>query len=244
VTLRVFRTELPSTQAEAVRRARDGAPEGTRVVANRQTAGRGRGEHVWASPEGNLYLSVLLRFPTTHRPILSLAVGVRLRAALAERYGVATLLKWPNDLLLAEAAPARKLAGILIDVVPSPTLGRVAVVGVGVNVAADPDAYPDDLRDRVVGLSELVPETPDLGVVEGLAVSAVRDAVDELATPSGTAALLEDCRAALYGLGRSATVDAELTGVIRGVGDEGELWLDTPTGAVAVRAGSLVLEGM
>jgi BirA family biotin operon repressor/biotin-[acetyl-CoA-carboxylase] ligase len=162
---------------------------------------------------------------------------------LAERFGVATLVKWPNDLLLAEDPPARKLAGILVDVVRSPTLGRMAVVGIGVNVAADPDGYPADLRDRVVGLSELVPDPPDLRPVEELVVSAVRDAVRELASPSGSTAVLEECREALYGLGRSATVDAAWTGVIRGVGEEGELWLDTPNGAVAVRAGNLVLEG-
>jgi len=242
VELREFRAELPSTQTEAMRRAREGAPVGTRVVAARQTSGQGRGSHAWASPVGNLYLSLVVRCPGARRSMLPLAVGARLRTALFERYGIRTALKWPNDLLVPGPGGARKLLGILVDVVPSPTLGSAAVVGVGVNVRAPVDSYPIELRDRVVGLGELTEPVPDLGEVEELVVSAVARAVDALGTADGAAELLEECRSALHGVGRRATVDTAVTGVIRGVGEEGELLLDTPSGAVAVRAGNLVVE--
>ncbi|MCI4342687.1 MAG: biotin--[acetyl-CoA-carboxylase] ligase [Thermoplasmata archaeon] len=240
--LREFRAELPSTQTEATRRAREGAPVGTRVVAARQTAGQGRGSHIWASPVGNVYLSLVLPCPPTHRSILSLAVGVRLRTALFERYGVPTSLKWPNDLLVAGPNGTRKLAGILVDVVPSPTLGTAAVVGVGVNVRAPLESYPPELRGRVAGLDEWADTAPDLGEVEELVVSAIHSAVDALATAGGAADVLEECRSSLHGVGRRATIDAAITGVIRGVGEEGELLLDTPSGAIVIRAGNLVLE--
>lgn len=240
--LREFRAELPSTQTEAVRRAREGAPEGTRVVARRQTAGRGRGDHRWVSPEGNLYVSLVLRAPNEHRTLLPLAVGSRLRAALARRYLVQSVLKWPNDLLVLGDRPPRKLAGILVDAVGSPTLGVAAVVGIGVNVNAPPESYPEAVRARVVSLSELTPSPPVLEEVEEVAAEAAASALTAVATMAGVSEILSECRSALHGVGRRATVDATLTGIIRALGEEGELWLDTPSGAVAIRSGDLAVE--
>jgi BirA family transcriptional regulator, biotin operon repressor / biotin---[acetyl-CoA-carboxylase] ligase len=242
VELREFRTELPSTQSEAVRRAREGALEGTRVVALRQTEGRGRGGRAWASPPGNLYLSLIIRSPQSHVAMLPLAVGASLRSAIARRYAVRTALKWPNDLLVLGPGPSRKLSGVVSDQVASPTLGAAAIVGVGVNVAAPAEAYPAEIRKRVVGLAELVEPAPAVDEVEELAVHSVESAAASLRSDSGVTEILEECRAALHGVGHRARVDSTLSGVIRGLGDEGELWLETPGGARAVCAGTLVVE--
>jgi len=242
LTDREFRTELPSTQSEAVRRAREGAPAGTRVVARRQTSGRGRLGHGWASPDGGLYLSVIFRAPHPDSSLLPLAVGARIGRALADRYGVRAVLKWPNDLLVVEGGKARKLGGILVDEVDSPTVGRAAVVGIGLNVATPLSAFPPDVRPHLVTLGHLVHPTPSLEEVEGLVVSACESALDTLASPGGAETVLGECRAALHGLGRRATVDGSLSGVITALGEEGELWLATPSGPVAVRAGDLVVE--
>jgi BirA family transcriptional regulator, biotin operon repressor / biotin---[acetyl-CoA-carboxylase] ligase len=242
VELREFRAELPSTQTEAVRRAREGAFEGTRVVAGRQTAGRGRNDHRWASPDGNLYVSIVCQAPPERRGILPLAVGACLRSDIESRFRVPTVLKWPNDLLVAGPGGARKLAGILVEVVPSPRLGAAAVVGIGINVSAPLSAYPDELRGKVASLSEFMPSAPPLRDLEQLATGAVERAVRALQTPEGAREIVAECRAALHGVGRTATVDARLTGTIRTVGDEGELWLDTPSGAVAIRSGDVVVE--
>jgi BirA family transcriptional regulator, biotin operon repressor / biotin---[acetyl-CoA-carboxylase] ligase len=242
VGLREFRTELPSTQTEALRRARDGAASGTVVVARRQTAGRGRLDHSWASPEGGLYLSLIVRSPHGFRSVLPLAVGARIARALADRYSVHPVLKWPNDLVILEGPHARKLAGILIDEVDSPTLGRATVVGVGLNVATPREEFPAEVRPRIVTLAELVRRTPPLREVEDVTTEAIRSATEFLEQPGGAAALLEECRAALHGVGRRATVDGTLTGVIRTLGDEGELWLTTRAGPVAIRAGDVVVE--
>jgi len=242
VELREFRAELPSTQSEAIRRAKEGAPEGTRIVARRQTEGRGRDGHRWASPEGNLYLSLILPAPAEHRALLPLAVGARLRSALERQYHARSVLKWPNDLLVLGKGPPRKLAGILVDAVPSPTLGTAAVVGIGVNVGARSDEYPAELRPRVISLSELNRSKLALSEVEEVAVAAAESAGRDLAAPGGAFEILAECRAALYAVGRRATVDSALSGVIRTLGEEGELWLDTPTGPVAVRSGDLVVE--
>jgi BirA family transcriptional regulator, biotin operon repressor / biotin---[acetyl-CoA-carboxylase] ligase len=242
VELREFRTELPSTQIEGIRRAREGAPEGARIVAARQSAGRGRGDHAWASPAGNLYLSLIVRAPSEHRSLLPLAVGARLRAALAGRYGAVCVLKWPNDLLVLGRGSPRKLSGILVDIVPSPTLDVAAVIGIGVNVSAPPEAYSSDLRARVVSLAEITGTSPDLGEVERVTVAAAESAVAAIGSVRGVNKILAECRAALHGVGRRATVDSTLAGTIRTVGEDGELWLDTPSGAVSIRSGDLVVE--
>ena len=127
-------------------------PDGLVVVADEQTAGRGRRGHAWFSPPGSgLYVSVVLA-PATARVdplratrLLTLAAGVALAEGIHAATRLVVSLKWPNDLLVAP----RKLAGILGE-----ATDRLVVVGYGINVAAA--AFPPELRDRATSLeSEL-----------------------------------------------------------------------------------------
>lgn len=123
--------EVASTNDEAARLARAGAPEGTVVVADYQTAGRGRLGRAWtAEPGTSLLASWLIKppIPPERRPLLSFATAVAVAAA-CEAAGVLTSLKWPNDVLVAE----RKLAGILTEMLSDGTV----VIGVGLNVRQD-----------------------------------------------------------------------------------------------------------
>lgn len=128
--------EAASTNAVVADRARAGAPEGLVVVAEHQTAGRGRLDRTWVTPARSaLTFSVLLR-PTVapaRWPWLPLLTGV----ALQDAVGHGARLKWPNDLLLGD----HKLAGILVELVDTPS-GPAAVVGVGINVSTAPDELP------------------------------------------------------------------------------------------------------
>jgi biotin-[acetyl-CoA-carboxylase] ligase BirA-like protein len=124
--------ELDSTQTQARRLARekDHAAHHGLVLAERQTAGRGRAGRHWSSPLGaHLYLTLWWRFsrPLTQMAGLSLLVGIALRRCLA-RFDIATQLKWPNDLL----AHGRKLGGVLIELLEQGP-GCVAVIGIGLN---------------------------------------------------------------------------------------------------------------
>jgi len=135
---------VDSTNLAAGRLARAGAPEGTIVWAKNQTSGRGRRGRQWASPEGNLYLSLLLR-PGV-RPAEAAQVGFVAGVALAET--LQGLLpparriscKWPNDLLVDGA----KVAGILLEAEASGGEPAALVLGIGVNLASHPEglAYP------------------------------------------------------------------------------------------------------
>lgn len=146
-----------------------GAPHGSAVAARKQTAGRGRRGHVWESPLGNVYLSVVLRprVAPARLPGLAAACGVGaldgLRALAPSRE---PLLKWPNDIL----ARKRKLAGILVEAVRGTAGDALAVCGIGVNVSA----APRDLA--AVSLAELAPAaSADAASDVGGLAAALRD---------------------------------------------------------------------
>lgn len=239
MSLRQFYEEIPSTQAEALRLVRAGAPPGTCVVAAQQSAGTGRGDHSWASPSGGLYLSVIVALPAAPSGLLSLALGERLRQHFEEAYGVRSVLKWPNDLLVpAEAGALRKLGGVLVDRPDD----RRAVVGVGINVSMDRRDFPPELRERVAILRELTSYPPEVAQVESEVLEVIQSTVELLESEPGRRALVAACRRSLYGRGRRARVDGRRVGVIRDLGEEGELWVEGERGPEAVWAGDLTLE--
>ena len=143
--------------------------------------------------------------------------------------------------MIAPGRPPRKLAGVLVDRVASPTFGTALVVGVGLNVTTPPEGFPPELEGRVAVLSELGVPRPDERLVESLVVGAIRGAGESLNTPAGHAQVVEECRHALYGLGHRALVDGEIAGVIRSLGDDGALYLERDGERVAVRAGDLTV---
>lgn len=129
----VVTARTTSTNADLAALAHDGAPEGTLVTTDHQTAGRGRLDRRWESPAAAaITLSVLVRpdlVPDARWPWLPLLVGVAVVEAVHEVAGVEAALKWPNDVVVGD----RKLAGILLERVQTPT-GAAAVIGVGLNV--------------------------------------------------------------------------------------------------------------
>jgi BirA family biotin operon repressor/biotin-[acetyl-CoA-carboxylase] ligase len=129
---------VDSTNEEAKRRAAAGAPEGTLIRAERQSAGRGRRGRPWTSPEGNLYCSLILRptVPAMEAAQLSFVTSLALAEALEQALppGTAVKCKWPNDVLVE----GRKIAGILLESQARAEGLEWMVVGMGVNVASHP----------------------------------------------------------------------------------------------------------
>jgi BirA family biotin operon repressor/biotin-[acetyl-CoA-carboxylase] ligase len=150
-----FYPTIGSTNDKARELAAKGIEEGTLVIAEGQTAGRGRMGRHWYSPPGHgLYLSVVLR----PRVPVERAFGVHMSVALAaaeaaESAGVQGLVgvKWPNDLM----AEGRKLAGLLTEVGVQGGLLEWCVVGIGLNVNHGRRDFPPDLRDRAISLRQL-----------------------------------------------------------------------------------------
>ena len=154
------------TMDEAHRLAQKGLPEGTLVLALRQEQGRGRLGRVWSSPEGGLYLSLILRpsRQATEIPQLSLIAGLAVAEAIRERAGLFPSIRWPNDLLIE----GKKVAGILVEAksVRSSGLGvggsrqtpqTTVILGIGINVTT----RLQDLPPEATSLAAARGETPD-----------------------------------------------------------------------------------
>lgn len=221
-----------STNSDVAAAARAGEPEGYVLVADEQTAGRGRLGRPWSSPAGSsLSVSILLRpgpVAGSRWSWLPLLVGVAVVDAVHDAAGLPANLKWPNDVLLEGG----KLAGILVERVDTPA-GPAAVAGVGLNVTAAPDgaaslmgtgATRDGVLDALLARLDhwylrwrSQPELPDLAAAYRAACQTLgRDVRAEL--PSGEAMT-----------GRALTVD-----------DAGRLVIGTVTGELAVGAGDIV----
>lgn len=178
---------LGSTNDEAIRLAREGAPSGTVVWAERQTAGRGRMGRTWDGGIGNVSLSVVVRpdLAVGLSGRLSVVCGLKLADALRNETWQPIRTKWPNDLYLY----GRKVGGILVETGAAPG-GRLewAVVGVGINVAGHPDvpdpAHPATSLAAHGGAGDV--ET----LIPGLA-QAVVAAAEVTATEAGWSAVTE-----------------------------------------------------
>jgi BirA family biotin operon repressor/biotin-[acetyl-CoA-carboxylase] ligase len=172
-----------STNERARELAEAGAPSGTVVTADAQTAGRGRSGRAWTTPAGKaLLLSALLRPLDERHLLLPLAVPVAVCEAIESVAPVRCRIKWPNDVWLDE----RKVAGVLIESRPPDW----AVIGVGVNVAIAEDEFPAELRwpatsvghgvsvgDVCVALCERLGPWVEAPADQVLAVFADRDAL-------------------------------------------------------------------
>ncbi len=148
--------EVDSTNRLAVDLAQAGTPDGTVVVAESQTAGRGRQGRQWFSPSGgNLYLSVILTGTNspgimTWIPLLASVAVVR---AIQEVTGLSTRVKWPNDVLAYRDGHGRKVAGILAEATGGdPNDIRAIVVGIGINANMPLESFPEDLSPIATSL--------------------------------------------------------------------------------------------
>ena len=224
-----YHETLSSTQLRAHDLAREGLPRAV-VVADEQTAGRGRSTRRWESPKNSgLYVSILFRplFLPAIMHFVSVASALSVAEAVRGLLGSELRLKWPNDLLNDEG---RKVCGILSE---SSVQGKTldyCITGIGINLYEPPSLPPDvaarfgwlcrkgEKADRVELLSRVVKNF--FGWIDAM-------------ESEGTARMLEVYREKCVSVGRTVKVETEtesLTGTCSGIGDEGELILETPCG--------------
>ncbi len=221
---------LDSTNRYLLDEARRGAAAGLVVVADHQTAGRGRRGRNWIAPPGaSLLVSVLLRprVAPDRVQVFTMAAGVALAEAVEQVAGFVPALKWPNDLLARE----RKLAGLLAEADDD-----ALVVGAGLNVQWD--RFPDELADLATACNLEAGRPVDRGAVLDAYLAqldAHLDSLDEVPA---------EYQRRLATLGRKVRIeqtDAVLVGVACGAGDTGELLVRTDDGrVVAVHSGDVV----
>jgi BirA family biotin operon repressor/biotin-[acetyl-CoA-carboxylase] ligase len=207
-----------STSDRARELAEAGAPHGTLVTADEQTAGRGRHGRSWVTPPGvAIAASLVLR---EWDDLLSLRAGL----AVADVAGPDAQVKWPNDVWLA----GRKVAGVLVE---TRNGSEWAVLGIGVNVALDPATLPPEVA-AIAGTLGRPPEAVEPTLAELLGALERR-----LAQPAADA--LADLRARDALLGRRLRY-AGGDGVGAGIDASGALLVETPGGTVAVVTGEVV----
>ncbi|MDJ1156760.1 biotin--[acetyl-CoA-carboxylase] ligase [Chelatococcus sp. SYSU_G07232] len=229
----------PSTNDEALQRAREGDPGKLWILAREQTKGRGRHGRAWASPPGNLYASLLLVEPCdlTDAPQLGFVAGLALYDAIGAVAGLTAprlTLKWPNDLLLDGA----KISGILLEGHRIGTPPRfVVIVGMGLNVGFAPSdtPYPATSLAQAVGPVEVA------AVFSALS-AAFATRLAQWDKGLGFARLREAWLARAAGRGQRVTVrlpGREVRGTFVGMDSAGRLLLDGEAGRETIDAGDL-----
>jgi BirA family biotin operon repressor/biotin-[acetyl-CoA-carboxylase] ligase len=250
---------LGSTNDEAVRLAGLGAAEGTTVIADTQTAGRGRAGRSWFSPPGaGLYVSVILRPLAPASPgsppalagwsrLITLAAGVAAADGIRTATGLPATIKWPNDIVVSDGdgpltvdRRSRKVAGILTEASTAGDGTPHVIVGIGINVTTA--AYPRDIAARATSLEAEAGRTIDRAgvLVEVLAALASRYA--DLRAGRGAAVLTRWCELSPSAKGarvRFLRGGHRIEGTTAGLNDDGALAVRTDGGIDAVMSGEL-----
>ncbi len=235
-----------STNADVMALAREGEPEGIVIVADHQTAGRGRAGRTWSAPPGaSLLCTILLRPPAGVAPLVTFALAVAASEAVEELAGFRPGLKWPNDLVVETDGRTRKLAGILAEAEwpagshiaagyrePASHERATVAAGIGVNVVW-PDSLPDDLAEIAVAVNHVSGVEIDRRTL--LERLLARLEVHYARLVSGdVAAVLDAWRARSATLGRRVRVDLgadDVVGTAIDVTDEGHLVIETLDGS-------------
>jgi BirA family biotin operon repressor/biotin-[acetyl-CoA-carboxylase] ligase len=224
--------EVGSTNDIAGSFAERDADEGLVVLADRQTAGRGRLGRTWSSPPGaGIYVSVVLRPTIAAARLMTIAAGVAITDGIAAATGLATHVKWPNDVYVAD----RKLAGILAE-----GAARHVVLGIGINV--QPAAYPADVASRATSIEAELGRPVDRGLVLAECLAALASRYRDL-LEHRTAMIVDAWRQrAAQTLGRRVqwdSADAQHTGVAEGIDDDGALIVRAGRETVRIRSGEV-----
>lgn len=224
---------VASTNDVARDLAESGAPHGTVVLAEAQTAGRGRAGRAWLAPSGSsLLLSIILRprSDTSTRTgsgaaVLPLLVGLAVARAVECVIGRAAEIKWPNDVLVGGS----KVAGILCESSTGGPAGDYVVVGIGLNVTQRARDFDDELLAAATSLSVAAGEDVARSTAATALIAEVLDAAADAGPTLDPAALAEISRRdALFG--HTVTIDDQLAGTACGIAADGALMLRSPTG--------------
>ncbi len=242
----VYHPETASTNTDAKVLAMQGAPEGTIVIAEHQTRGRGRLGRTWHSPRSHgIYISFIIRprLSLQDAPILTPLVAVAVAEALAQGTGLKVFLKWPNDIMVS----GKKIGGILTEIGSEMDRVDFAVVGVGLNARIW--GFPEDLRGKATSIA--------LETSRRISRSSlVRGCLDKLETvyeqqkQSGFGPLLTRYKALTAVVGKEATFDSggrRFSGRVRELDEHGALLVEDGNGkTVRVVSGDInyPFEGM
>lgn len=228
-----FHNEVGSTNAEAFELARNGAREGTVVMAESQAGGKGRLGRKWESPAGlNIYMSILLRppIPPEEAHWLTFVAAVAAAEAISEFCPARPVLKWPNDVLVN----GRKAAGILLEMGSEPERVHFVVMGIGVNVNMTRSMFPEYIRNTATSVREAKGGEVDRSALAARLLSSV-ELWYKVYLAEGPVPILSEWKRYFGFEGKEIRVVSfgnAVKGVCLGVDDTGALLIREPGGAV------------
>jgi len=216
----IYYSSLTSTMEVAKREAQQGAAEGTVILANEQTAGKGRLKRLWLSPKGNIALSIILYPGLSHLPSLIMLASLAVVNGIEAATGLKAQVKWPNDVLIN----GRKVCGILINNDVQGNTVAYSIIGIGINVNLRLTDSPE-IQSIATSLSdELGRDVSRLSVIRYLLAKTERL---YLALTAGES-IYEEWRDSLVTLGervRVKTGEAIHEGIAESVARDGSLLL-------------------
>ncbi|MCO7176170.1 biotin--[acetyl-CoA-carboxylase] ligase [Sporolactobacillus kofuensis] len=229
-----FFDKIGSTQKEALRIADEGAPDGTLVLTNEQTQGRGRLGHTWQSQRGtNIAMSLILRpdLPIDKTPQLTLLTAVAATETIEKVTGLSCGIKWPNDILYK----GKKLVGILTELQAESTYVKAVVIGIGINVNTEPEAIQETINQVASSLHAITGEHYALApFIQSFLV--LFEKLYEQYLERGFSAIRPLWERRAINLGKQIKVRQPggriLEGVARGINDDGVLLLEKGDGSI------------
>ncbi len=246
----VFFESTGSTNPDAKRFAEEGAPHGTTVVADRQTAGRGRRGRSWESPAGrSIYFTSIVRpaFVPDKASMITLVMALSVAEAIQEVTGLPTGIKWPNDIVVN----GKKVVGILTEMSMTPEMNEIQflVAGVGVNVNQESlEEFPEELRGTATSLKIESGRQFDRAALLAEILARFEESYETFERTGDLSGLRARYESRL--VGRNAVVRVldpagEYTGISRGITETGELIVEKESGErTLVYAGEVSVRGL
>ena len=237
--------ELASTNLQAKLDAENGAGEGTLIVADMQTAGRGRKGKGWSSPAGtNVYFTLILKpdYDVEQASMVTLVMGMAVAEGIRATCGVDARIKWPNDIV----AGGRKLCGMLAEMSVEREFIHYVVVGVGINVKEQ--VFPEEIADTATSLWQECGRKVSRGQLIVNVMKAFEARYKVFCGSRSLSGLVEEYNGMLVNKNREVRVldpKGEFRGVSRGINEKGELLVELEDGSVtAVYAGEVSVRGV
>lgn len=235
----VLLEEVDSTNLAAKRMAAEGAPEGTLILARRQTAGRGRMGRSWKSPEeGCIFMTVLLRpgLPPQSAPVLTLLVGMAVCKAVRQTTGLLAEIKWPNDVLL----DGKKICGILTEM--SAEMEEIHYVAAGIGINVNVPALPEEISKTATSLAIAGGKAYCRADVVAAVLLELEVLYERYLAEGSFSGFVREYEALCHTVGRKVAVIGRETreGTAVGVCETGELLVELSSGGIlAVNSGEV-----
>lgn len=238
--------EIDSTNLEVTRLSEQGSPEGTVVVADAQTAGRGRRGRSWSSPKGEaLYMSLLLRptFVPDKASMLTLVMALAVQEAIADiNSDVCCMIKWPNDIVIG----GKKLCGILTEMSLQGQEIKHVVIGVGINL--NQTDFEEEIAKTATSLKNETGKCIDRFALLEKVVYYFKQNYEIFLETCDMSQIVDKYNRFLVNRGKEVRVldpQGEYAGVAKGINEKGELLVEKSSGElISVYAGEVSVRGI